>query len=127
MPKRLIVNKYKADLKKLMEKHHVAEWVQGEYRFLFEKEDYFWKGERIRVTDCEALYLYERLVLGLSQSSITSSNMLYQLRYKHGKTFLAEVIPYDKGKAHRVPDVVWEAEGGLVEQVKTKLRKRRKI
>jgi hypothetical protein len=121
-------NKFKDGLKKHTEKEGKAEWKKDGYRFLFEKEEYYWKGKQICVTDCEALYLYERLVLERSQNCTTSPYALYQLRAKFGNAFLSEVIPYYKGKAHHtVHDVAWEAEGGLIAQVRKRLKRQGKI
>jgi hypothetical protein len=64
-------------------------WERWEYRFLFAKRQYFWKGEEIHLTAGEALYVYRWVVR--SEQSPKQRYYLRHIRHKFGAEFLAEV------------------------------------
>jgi hypothetical protein len=72
-------------------------WERAGYRFTFgylwENCTFFWKENRIYITSCEALHLYQRLVLGKKLSACTSRLALYGMRKRLGRDFLQEYLP----------------------------------
>jgi hypothetical protein len=104
-------------------------WERGEYRFEFahtyEGCAFFWKGRRLYVTSCEALYLYQRLVLGMKASASTSPLTLYGLRRKFGGAFLQEYLPLQTRmrREGRRSDLAREADGSYYRRLFDKYRK----
>jgi hypothetical protein len=110
-------------LRSFVKENGKASWVQGEYRFLFpdgvRRTDnntgngnfgsYFWRGREIYVTYAEALYLYERLILGKSGRQCTTNGMLRNLRKRLGDAFLAEHLPAMKQMRRKNRRVSMEA------------------
>jgi hypothetical protein len=72
-------------------------WERPGYRFTFAHvwEDcvFLWGKRKLYVTSCEALHLYQRLVLGRKLSACTSRLALYSMRRKFGAGFLQEYLP----------------------------------
>jgi hypothetical protein len=72
-------------------------WEQGDYCFKFAGSwwdcKFTWKGRNLYVTSCEALHLYQRLILSRKLSACTSRLTLYGMRKKFGDAFLQEYLP----------------------------------
>jgi hypothetical protein len=104
-------------------------WEQADYcfRFAHSWEDcgFLWKGKRLYVTSCEALHLYERLVLGKRVSVCTSPLALYGMRRKFGAAFLQEYLPtyIQMRRKGRKSDMVREVDGSYYKHVFEKYRK----
>jgi hypothetical protein len=104
-------------------------WEQAEYRFTFGhlwKDCLFlWKGKRIYVTSCEALHLYQRLVLGKRPSACTSRLALYGMRKRFGTAFLEAYLPVQTQmrRKGRKSDFVRELDGSYYKHLFDKYRK----
>lgn len=92
----------------------ISTWEYPGYRFDFSVSEYFWNGKKITLTDTEALYLFERLVLKKVQSECYAPQTMYQLQRKFGRVFLAELFEPGKKKRRgpgRKTDLEYELEG----------------
>jgi hypothetical protein len=104
-------------------------WEQEGYRFRFahvwEECEFLWKGKRLYVTSCEALHLYQRLVLGRKLSACTSRLALYGMRKKFGPAFLQEYLPVhiQMRRKGRQSDLSREADGSYYKHLFEKYRK----
>jgi hypothetical protein len=92
-------------------------WEKGDYEFRFspayESCVFLWKGERLYMTACEALYLYERLILGKARCACTSPQAAGTIRERLGNDFLQEYLPVRTQAWHegRRSDLEREADG----------------
>jgi hypothetical protein len=89
-----------------------SRWERFAYRFDFSAGEYFWGGDRVSLTDTEAVYLFERLVEGKKQ--VRSPQTMYQLQRKFGKAFMAEIFTPGEKKRRgpgRKTDLEYEIEG----------------
>jgi hypothetical protein len=88
--------KFRQELEKAMRENGRTSWEQGDYTFRFSYEEeggvYTWKGEKLHITYREALYLYQRLVMGLRRKRTYSPTALQTLRNRYGLRFLVEVL-----------------------------------
>jgi hypothetical protein len=66
-------------------------WVKSGYDFRFITRKYFWNKEEIHITAGEAIFLFRWLVLGVVPDSRQQWS-LRNLRKRHGKDFLSEVV-----------------------------------
>jgi hypothetical protein len=84
-----------------------------------------WEGKRIYITSCEALHLYQRLVLGRKPPACTSPHALYGMRKRFGSTFLQEYLPAhtQMRRKGRESDLSREADGSYYKRLFDKYRK----
>jgi hypothetical protein len=84
------------ELEKAIQKEGNASWVAGDYSFRFSRYKewcrYTWKGRALHITPREALYLYQRLVLGLKPGQTRNPEVIGTLRGKFGLKFLQDVL-----------------------------------
>jgi hypothetical protein len=104
-------------------------WEQGDYHFEFAHTYqgcvFLWKAQPLYVTSCEALHLYQRLVLGRKPSACTSPLMLYGMRKKFGSAFLQEYLPIRTAmrRMGRKSDLEREVDGLYYKRLFDKYRK----
>jgi hypothetical protein len=86
-------------LRTLMEKDGRTAYSEWGYEFDFLNGVYRWEGTELRVTPVEAVFLYERTVLGLrgrnkgAAGRAAGSGVLYTMRKKFRREFLGELFP----------------------------------
>jgi hypothetical protein len=97
-----------------MEKDGRTAYQKWGYRFDFLNGLYTWDGEELRVTPKEAVFLYERLVLGLQgrrgRHRFTAGSTLYDMRRKFGRRFLHEAFP-NEARVKAVAAILRQREG----------------
>jgi hypothetical protein len=104
-------------------------WEHDGYRFRFahswEGCEFRWTGKRLYVTSCEALHLYQRLVLGRKKTACTSRHALYGMRKKFGDAFLQEVLPVQAQmwRTGRKSDLEREVDGSYYKYLFDKYQK----
>jgi hypothetical protein len=104
-------------------------WNRAEYSFKFAHE---WEdcrfargGRRLYITSCEALHLYQRLILGKKQTACTSRSALRGMRRRFGEGFLLEYLPVQKRSpcGGRKSDFEREVDGSFYKRVFDKYQK----
>jgi hypothetical protein len=87
-------------LQEYLEKDGRTAYIKWGYRFDFLNGSYAWDGGELHVTPKEAVFLYERTVLGLrgrrGKHRHTAGSTLYDMRRKFGRRFLHEVFPSEE-------------------------------
>jgi hypothetical protein len=87
-------------LHEYMGKHGRMEYEKWGYYFDFVNGRYTWNGEELRITPKEAVFLYERVILGLrgkhGRQRYAVGSTLYDMREKFGRGFLHEVFPNER-------------------------------
>jgi hypothetical protein len=87
-------------LQEYLEKNGEMTYEKWGYRFDFLNGSYTWNGEELRVTQREAVFLYERTVLRLQGRRgvrrYTVGSTLYDMRKKFGRRFLHELFPNEE-------------------------------
>jgi hypothetical protein len=81
-------------LQDYLEKGGCMAYAEWGYRFDFLNGSYTWDGEELRVTPRDAVFLYERLILGLRGKRglhrYTVGSVLFDMRKRFGRQFLQE-------------------------------------
>jgi hypothetical protein len=103
-------------------------WKRAGYIFKFAHEwedcEFLWGGQRVYITSCEALHLYQRLVLGKKQSACVGRNALRRMRGRLGKGFLQEYLPHTQTRHWgRKSDLEREVDGSYYRYVFDKYHK----
>jgi hypothetical protein len=87
-------------LHEYMEKDGRMGYEKWGYYFDFLNGRYTWDGEELRITPKEAVFLYERVILGLrgkhGRQRYAAGSTLYDMRKKFGRGFLHEVFPNER-------------------------------
>jgi hypothetical protein len=115
--------------RELLDESACLVWERAGYRFkfghLWENCVFVWKQERIYITSCEALHLYQRLVLGKKRSACTSRLALYGMRKRLGKEFLQEYLPTctQMRRTGRMSDLARELDGSYYKRLFDKQEK----
>jgi hypothetical protein len=104
-------------------------WERWGYSFRFapEYEDcvFSWSGTPLYLTAREALFLYQRLVLGRDAAACTGGRfVLYNMREKFGGGFLQEDMPLQAHmrRSGRKSDLEREADGSYYKNILAKSR-----
>jgi hypothetical protein len=83
-----------------MEKDGRTVYEKWGYYFDILNGSYTWNGEELYVTPREAVFLYERAVLGIRNRHglrrYTAGSILYDMRKKFGRRFLHEIFPNEE-------------------------------
>jgi hypothetical protein len=87
---------FQKELEECVRKNGCAYYEMGDYSFRFgcgkDDSEYKWKGRRLRITPCEALYLYQRLVMGLPACMTRNPNAISKMRHRYGDSFLCGML-----------------------------------